>query len=374
MRKPAFDLRKASHFLIILTLVGLLLFFAKTIILPLLFAVIFSLILDPICSFFQKYLRWRWLAILATFLAIFIPVSIGIFLFTYQLKGAVEDYSLITERLEVAINEGFAWINQYVPISRKKGLDYISENLTSIIDQPFDMISASISASTSFVSNFFLVLLYSFFFLYYKAGITSFLLQQSSKKHRESAANLLSQIKNITQDYLLGLGTVMLILGILNSVGLMVIGIDYAFFWGFLAAFLAVIPYIGTFIGGFLPFLYALAVTDTQWQPLAVIGLFVLVQTLEGNFITPKVVGDNISINPFTAILGLIIGGSLWGIAGMVLALPLLAIFKVVCDHVPALQPVGFLISNDLFDKPETFLKNWDSDKFRLFSLFRERQ
>src|SRR5690606_13496370 len=219
----------------------------------------------------------------------------------------------------------FAWINQYVPISRKKGLDYISENLTSIIDQPFDMISASISASTSFVSNFFLVLLYSFFFLYYKAGIPSFLLQQSSKKYRESAANLLSQIKSITQDYLLGLGTVMLILGILNSVGLMVIGIDYAFFWGFLAAFLAVIPYIGTFIGGFLPFLYALAVTDTQWQPLAVIGLFVLVQTLEGNFITPKVVGDNISINPFTAILGLIIGGSLWGIAGMVLALPLLA-------------------------------------------------
>src|SRR5690606_17310314 len=111
-------------------------------------------------------------------------------------------------------------------------------------------------------------------------------------------------------------------LGTINSLGLYIIGIEHAMLFGFFAAFLNIIPYIGTTIGGSLPVLYALLNYDELWRPIAVLIFYQLVQTVEGNFITPKIVGSKVSINPFIAIVVLIIGGFYWGIAGMVLSIP----------------------------------------------------
>ena len=131
----------------------------------------------------------------------------------------------------------------------------------------------------------------------------------------------------------------MLILGVLNSFGLWLIGIDYPVFWGFLGAFLAIIPYIGTAIGGLLPFLYALATTSTLWQPMAVIGWFVLVQQIEGNLITPKVLGSSVKVNPFAAIFALFFGGYLWGIPGLILAIFYMIFIATRASLNPELAP-----------------------------------
>ena len=153
--------------------------------------------------------------------------------------------------------------------------------------------------------------------------------------------------------------SVTMIVGTLNTISLFLLGIEGAIFFGFLAAILLVIPYIGILIGSLLPIVVALATKDSPMYAVGVAASFFAVQMLEGNFITPNIVGSKISINPLAAILGLLMGASLWGIAGMALCLPMIAIIKVIFDSVPDLQPYGFLVgepasSTELMEKKRT--------------------
>ena len=144
--------------------------------------------------------------------------------------------------------------------------------------------------------------------------------------------------------YLKGLITVTIIVGSLNTLGLLALGIDYAIFFGFLAAALLIIPFVGILIGSILPIIMALITKDSPMYAVGVAGVFIFVQFLEGNFITPQVVGSKISINGLVAIIALLLGSALWGIAGMALSLPTVAILKVIFDSVPDLKPFGFLL------------------------------
>lgn len=164
-----------------------------------------------------------------------------------------------------------------------------------------------------------------------------------------------NKIKKTVQSYVGGMGVVVIILTVLNTVGLYFIGIDYPLFWGALAGVLAIIPFIGTLIGGLLPLLYSISTSDYTWQPIAVATYYFAVQQLEGNFITPKVIGDKVNINPLFAIFALLFFGSFWGIAGVVLALPLISIIRIVFSYVEATKPLAILMSSNISKKSHKF-------------------
>ena len=135
----------------------------------------------------------------------------------------------------------------------------------------------------------------------------------------------------------------MLIVGVLNSVGFWWIGVDYPIFFGILTGLLLIIPYIGIWMGAALPIILSLA-TLSPSHALAVVAWVAAVQFIEANFVTPLVIGSKVSINPMVAMLALLGGELLWGISGLILAIPFTAIIKVIFDHVPAMQPYGFLL------------------------------
>jgi len=139
---------------------------------------------------------------------------------------------------------------------------------------------------------------------------------------------------------------VILIVGTLNTISLLLLSIQNAFFFGFFAAVLVLVPYIGVAIGSILPIILALITKDSAWYAIGVALSFGVIQFLEGNFITPYIVGSKVSINSFVAIVALILFGNLWGIGGLVLALPLTAIIKVVFDSIDKLKPWGFLLGD----------------------------
>jgi len=143
---------------------------------------------------------------------------------------------------------------------------------------------------------------------------------------------------------MLGLSLIILIVAVLNTIGLLILGIDNAVLFGVMAAVLTLIPYIGILLGALLPVLFALFTKDSLWYPFGVVLIFMLIQFLEGNFLTPNIVGRQVSINPFAAILALIIGAMLLGLIGVMFALPVLAILKVICDEIVTLKPMGYLI------------------------------
>lgn len=173
---------------------------------------------------------------------------------------------------------------------------------------------------------------------------------------------MFKSVQHVGQQYLFGMIIIVIVIGFANSIGLMLIGIDNPFLFGFLGSFLAIIPYIGTVSGAILPFMYALIYHNSLGMALAVAILYWFVQLISDNFLSPKIVGGNMNINAITAILSLIIGAVVWGIAGMILFLPFAAMFKIVCEEYEDLKPVAVLIGNQNYqvkDEGNTYQKKW---------------
>ncbi|MEM9260699.1 MAG: AI-2E family transporter, partial [Bacteroidota bacterium] len=236
-----------------------------------------------------------------------------------------------------------------------------------------DLLSFGLATSGQILATLGLTVIYCFFFLLDSTAFNRFLLSQFDRGEQGEGMQIMRNIQAVATNYLSGMLTVMLILGVLNSLGLYLIGIKYALVWGFLGALLAVIPYVGTTIGSLLPFLYAIATTDTFWQPAAVIVLYASVQFIEGNLITPKIVGNSVKINALAAVVSLVIGALLWGIAGVVIAIPLLAMTRIILDQIPPFKSFSLLLSDDLYAESGKFLGELNRPEYRLSRLFARR-
>ncbi|MGM0497388.1 MAG: AI-2E family transporter [Bacteroidota bacterium] len=368
------NLQRIASFLIITVIVVYIAIIGKFILVPLIFAALISIMVQPICNRLEVYIKRKVPVIIFTFLAVLIPLTGIIMFFSYQLSDVIQNMPTITDKLQHSSEALFTWLENNFGVTKAESWKWLKSNFSKILDTPLEFFKGGLTSGTTFLINLFMVLIFMFFFLLYRGGIKNFMLIQFKEENREKGKEILMQIQNVVRHYLYGLLTVIVILAILNSIGLWIIGVDYAVFWASLAAFLSIIPYIGTTIGGLLPFMYSFATADYWWQPLAVVGLYFSVQQLEGNLITPYVVGSNVKINPLVAIISLLIGGVIWGVAGIVLAIPLAAIFKLVFDNIDALKPVGALMSNDLHKNDKKFLEEWDKDEHRISSLFEDKE
>ena len=372
--KSTFSIQKLAYLLIVFVLVVYILFIGKNILAPLAFGCVFALMLKPLCQRAEKYIPNRIAAIIITFVIALLPV-VGLVSLTYmQFTEVIQNMDSITKTMQEGMDNLMLKVNSEFGISKAETEEIISDNKGTIVQKPLSYLGATLSLSSSFLINFFLTIIYTFLLLLYRSSLKNFYLIQFGRNVQDGAEEVLDRVQTVIQKYLYGLSLVIAILGVLNSIGLMLIGIEYAMFWGFLAAFLAIIPYVGTTLGGLMPFLFAVATTGNFWQPLAVILLFGTVQIIEGNLITPKVVGSSIKVNPLAAILALIMGGSLWGMAGLILSLPFVAIVRIIFQQIDILKPVGVLLGDEIFEKEAIFEEKFDKDKFRIFSFFKKKK
>lgn len=351
MSKSSFNINKLTHAVVLAFLIVYGLIEAKAILVPLAFAALLSMLVYPVVKWIEKRLRWRPGAILLSFVLAIIPVVAVISFFSWQFIDVYEEMPAIWEKLQRGLEQAFVWVNKKLHFTRSSPEEWTQNNVKNFLQGPISFLGSGLSSSSTFIVQFGLTFIYAFFFLFYRDAFRKFVLSQTPKIENGSKRELLGEIQQVGQQYFSGMLTVIAILGLLNSLGLWIIGINYPLFWGYLAAFLAVIPFIGTFFGGVLVFFYAVAITNTFWQPIAVILWFNFIQFVEGNLITPKIIGESVDLNPFIGILSLIIGGSIWGVAGMVLAFPIMAILKKLMEQVPRLEPFTNLLGKDLGEK-----------------------
>lgn len=326
--------------------------------------------LKPIVEFFERKFHQRALSILTAYIVAFIPILALVLFFYNQAKVLFMGLPSITDKLEVLGHQIELWLGTQLHLDHDSAAAWITENLSPVLDIPFGLLQRSFQSGTALLANLVLISLITYFLLLYRTAIKNFLLTQMNPEDRVTLEKLLNQIQKLTKRYMIGQGIVIIILGTLIGTGLWIIGVPYPFFWGFLAGFLEIIPYVGTSIGGILPFFYMLMISETLWQPWAVIGLYILVQQIEGNLISPNVMGSSIKINPLFIILGLFLGGYMWGISGMILSLPVLAISKEIFRSFDVLEPVSYLMEDGLSKKSDIFLKQFDYSKNRIFNLF----
>lgn len=336
---------KIAANLLMLVLIVLICYSLQSIIVPILFAIILSVLMLPICERFEKWGINRAFSSLFTLL-LFILMVIGLgYLIVSQTINIGQDASDIVNKIRTLGLRILEWTSDKFHMSRNELIQRAESELANSASSIGSYITGLINSIGNSLSFGILVPIMIFFFLYYREFFKEFFFRVFSTTPREEIEKVLHKIYDVLQNYLVGLITVMGIIGVLNTIGLMILGIQYAWFFGALAAILTIFPYIGIFIGSLIPALFALATKDSAWYAAGVILWFQAVQTLEGNFITPKVVGGKANLNPLVSLLSFFLGGMLFGIPGMILALPLMAILKVIFDSTSGTKAYGFLLS-----------------------------
>jgi predicted PurR-regulated permease PerM len=330
--------------------------------------------LKPIAAFFERKLRNRILSIFVAYIVAVIPLLALLFFFINQSRILFSDLPSVRDRLNEVMTMTFNWVDEKFQLDADASSQWMSDNILAASDVPIDLIQNSLESTGYVMANIVLVIMITFFMLLYRTAFKNFFLAQIKSDAKERVEEVLYKIQNLTNRYMIGQGIVIVLLGLLIGSALWLIGVPYPFFWGFLAGFLEIIPYVGTSIGGILPVFYMLMVSDTLWQPLAVVALYIIVQQIEGNIISPNVMGPSIKVNPLFIILGLFIGGILWGISGMILALPILAVSKEIFRSFNVTEPLSYLMEDGLSRKKDIFLERFDRDKNRLFYLFFEER
>lgn len=334
-----------AHNLISLIAILGILYVMKPFLVPLLISVILSVMVYPIVHFLEKKLRFnRVFSALTVLFLLGVVIGALIWMITGQISSFVNKSDLYTNKLTALYNDIMNYFESNFGLNKGRLVDQNEIKFETIIRNNFSKIGDFLSSSTSILSDLFLIPIYIFFFLLYRKFFVEFIHKAFPEKNNKFLNIILEKIYEVQKSYLLGLFTVMIIVGILNTLGLLLLGIENAVFFGFLAALLLLIPYIGIIVGSLLPALVALATKDSAWYSLGVIGVFGFVQFLEGNFITPKITGSKVSVNAFISIISLVLFSMLWGTAGMILALPITAALKIIFDHTPNMRPYGFLI------------------------------
>lgn len=334
-----------AYKLFILIAVVFILYIGKPLIVPLIFAVILSILFFPIVQFLEE--KWHFNRIISalTVLIILIILVTGLMSIIYIEFSSVMEKSTGygTKLKEIYINI-LQFAQDHFGINKREFINQKGMKIETLIKENYSKLGDFLVVSGTFISNLVLMPIYIFFFLIYRHFFVNFLHMAFPKKENEFIDLILQKLFEVQQNYLIGFFSVMLIVGTLNTIGLLLLGIDNAIFFGFLAALLLIIPYVGVFIGSLIPALVALVTKDSAWYSLGVIGVFTFIQFLEGNFITPHITGSKVSVNAFMAIFSLLAFSMLWGISGMLLALPVTASLKIIFDYTPSLKPIGFLI------------------------------
>ncbi len=341
--KRPYSMELASS-LFSLVLIVALMYVTQSVLLPLLFAILISISLFPLARFFERlHLGKAFASILAVLIAITL-ISGLIWFIVHESIIIGKDATAITDKVLSVLERGQTWLQDQFGIEKTEVMDKLKEQGNKSLENIAGTVGSTFGSIGNMLASAILVPLFSFFLLYYRDFFREFFFKALKSSPQHKVNEVLNKIYEVVQSYLVGLITVMGIVAILNTVGLMFMGIDYAWFFGSLASLLMLLPYIGIAIGSILPALFALAVKDNAWYAVGVIAWFQVVQFLEGNIITPNIVGSKVSINPLMAIIGILLGGMLFGLAGLILALPLIATLKVIFDASPGMESIGFLI------------------------------
>ena len=324
-----------------------ILILAKSILIPLGFALLMSFILFPLT---KKFESWGMNKILAAFLSILTVILIiggGIFLFSTQIIELSKEFSNFQDRIIRAFADVTLYINKNVNIISNLGKNELSDEIKDWLNESTgSLVSKTLTTTTTFLAGLLGTIIFTFLILIYRNGLTQAFIGFSPEDKRERVVKMFKSVQQVGQKYLSGMIILIIITGLASSIGLWIIGIDNPFLFGFLGAVLGIVPYIGAVLGAIFPVLYAFMSYDSLWPVIAIAILFWAVQLISDNFLSPKIVGGSLHINALAAILSLIIGALVWGVAGMILFLPFAAMLKVFCEEYEELKPIALLIGN----------------------------
>jgi predicted PurR-regulated permease PerM len=333
--------------LLSLCILGLLVYTGSDIIMPLCFAIVLAMLLLPVVNWLTRKGFPSVPAMLVAILLAAIFAGGIIYFLSSQIAGFMNDLPAIKEKLLHHLQTAQQWINDKLNISVKQQAAAVENAKQNIQQSGSGGMGTALMGIANGLIMLILLPIYTFLILYYRKLIHKFLLDVFTDRHHSRVEEVLTESKIIVQGYMVGLLLEMAIVTVLNTVGFLAIGIQYAVFLAVLAAVLNLIPYIGMLIASIICMAVTLTTSDSMSDIIGVGLILIVVQFIDNNFIMPYIVSSKVRINALVSIVGVLVGGALAGVSGMFLSIPGMAILKAIFDRADGLKPWGDLLGDD---------------------------
>ena len=347
---------KAACLIVILIGSAYILFIGGSVIIPILFSVLIAILLNPSVNYLNRKGIPNVISILMVILITMLILSILVYFLVAQFSQLTEMLPELKVQIQHMVTQSNQWISQHFNIPLKRLQEWQTQSTKDILKDTSGIIGTTILNISITLTVIFLIPIYIFMMLFYKTLFIEFIGRLFTKEKHGSIASIIHDTKTMIQSYLSGLLIESLIVATLNSIGLLIIGVDFAILIGAIGGVLNIIPYIGGIVAVIIPMFIAL----TTISPAAagwVLVVYLIVQFVDNNILMHYIVSSKVKINALASIIVVLTGGAIWGIPGMFLSIPLIAIFKIIFDHVDSLKPFGFLLGDTIPMQQNSFFK-----------------
>lgn len=339
---------KITIFLVGLIALTAILYIGKSIIVPIVFSTIIAILLHPFVNFLVRLKINRVIAITLTLLLTFLILFAFGALLISQASRFSESWPILVEKFTGILNQNISDAAEYYNKDPQKIHEWITKTQGEIIN----ISTAALGQTLVIVGNglvvLFLIPVYIFLILFYQPLLLEFIHRLFGTGNRSQISEITSQVKNVIQRYLVGLVVEAVMVAALDTMALLILGIEYAVILGIIGALLNMIPYLGGLVAVAMPMMVALVTKTSPAYALYVLLAYYIIQLIDNNYIVPYIVASKVKINALFSIVVVIAGNALWGIPGMFLSIPILAIVKLICDHIEPLKPLGFLLGDSM--------------------------
>ena len=353
---------RANQYLLFAVLLVVVLYFGRPILIPVAFAALLAMLMAPLCRKLDKKGFKRALSSLTCVLILLFTILVMVAIVAGQFAAFKEDFPKIEKKGKAFVAQTQTYIQKKLHIEPERQKEIAEQQTQQSSKSGGSLITRFLGGVTTTVGSLLLTLVYTFLMLYNKEHFETFFVKLYKEEDTERIKKIVDQVTTVAQKYLTGKVMSILIIAALYSIGLSIVGIKNSILLAGVAALLTLIPYVGTVLGGLIPVIMALATEDSMQPALWAGAVLIFIQTMDNYFIEPNVVGGEVNLSAFSSIFFVIAGGLIWGVAGMILFLPLTGIVKIICDHVVPLKPIGHLIGEPGGKKPSR-IKTWIQEK-----------
>ncbi|HEX3934897.1 MAG TPA: AI-2E family transporter [Puia sp.] len=329
----------------------------KTVLVPLVFALLFSVMLLPVANFLERHFRFpRSVASLVSVLLLIGSLAGLLYLVGSQVSNLADDWPQFKQQVMSSVTSLQQWISAKFHIRIRQQMTYVNSATSKLLETGGSVLGGLALSVSSLLLTLVFILIDTFFLLYYRRLIIRFLVAVFREENAVIVYDIIAQVQSRIRQYILGLLLEMVIVATATCLALWILGIKYAILLGLLTGLFNLVPYIGIITALLLSLLVTFATAGAA-KLLLVIAVVLGIHLIDSNVLLPVIVGSKVRINAFITILGVVIGENIWGIPGTFLAIPIIAIAKIVFDRIDSLQPWGLLFGDERDEKQPAPLK-----------------
>jgi predicted PurR-regulated permease PerM len=339
---------KLASVLVSLIALGYLVILSKDLLSPVIFSCLFSILLLPLASFLEKRFHLpRGAASMLAVLLLLAAISLLVYVIGSQISTLSDDWPRFKQQVLGSLSDLQHWISRKYHVTVRKQLNYVQSATSQVLASGTTVVGATIVSISSLFLFLLFTFIYTFFFLTYRRLIMTFLIAVFLEENSLVVHDIVENVQNILRKYIFGLFIEMVIVSTVVCIAFWALNVKYAVLLGLITGLFNIVPYLGIFTALLLSTLITFATAAVAGKVVLVIITLVITHLIDSNILLPVIVGSKVKINPLITVLGVVIGEMIWGISGMFLSIPVIAVMKIVFDRVHSLKPWGLLLGEE---------------------------